>query len=139
MRSATFAFNDGGRRLSTRPKQRNDCTVRSLAIVTGLSYDLAFDVLKGAGRKNNGNFDLEKYLREHSKGSFKCQKQGRLLAPVRWKRISDFLAEHHNGRYIIATAKHVAAVVDGVMHDDMPTHHIQDRPVYSWMEYLQNG
>lgn len=137
MKPSTFAFNDGGRAKSSRPKQRNDCTVRSFAVLMGFTYDYAFETLKAAGRKNNGNFDLEKWLRKGPfKADFKCQKQARLIAPKRWKRISDFLAEHPEGRYIISTARHVAAVIDGVMHDDLPTHHIQDRPVYSWMEYL---
>lgn len=30
-----FKYSDGGRSESRRPKQRNDCTVRALAIVTG--------------------------------------------------------------------------------------------------------
>ena len=33
--TAPFRFNDGGRQHSKRPMQRNDCTVRAIAIVCG--------------------------------------------------------------------------------------------------------
>jgi hypothetical protein len=43
---APFAFNDGGRQNSKRPRQKNDCTVRAIAIVCAIAYDSAYDLLK---------------------------------------------------------------------------------------------
>jgi hypothetical protein len=36
---------DGDRQRSKRPRQRNDCTVRAIAIACALSYDSAYDLL----------------------------------------------------------------------------------------------
>lgn len=41
---------DAGRSASRRPRQKNDCTVRALALARGLTYDEAYDTLKAAGR-----------------------------------------------------------------------------------------
>jgi hypothetical protein len=49
--SAPFSFNDGGRQLSKRPRQRNDCTVRAVAIACDFSYDSAYDLLEGQWQK----------------------------------------------------------------------------------------
>ena len=48
---APFRLNDGGRQHSKRPRRRNDCTVRAIAIVCALSYDSAYELLKANGRK----------------------------------------------------------------------------------------
>lgn len=150
----TFNYNDAGRSKSKRPKQRADCTVRALAICTGLSYDDAFDILKEGGRKNGCGFDLEKYLRRTPVRKpyrplylvphtdllvgdtlyyFQAHKIGREPGAKRLYRISDFVKDHRQGQLIAATAKHIFAVVNGVVQDDVPTHYQQDRPVYAWL------
>lgn len=43
--------SDAGRYGSRRPRQKNDCTVRALALAMGLPYDEAYDRLKEAGRR----------------------------------------------------------------------------------------
>ena len=45
-----YQFNDGGRSQSKRPKQKNDCTVRALAVSAQMSYDDAYTILKKYGR-----------------------------------------------------------------------------------------
>lgn len=49
--TAPFRLNDGGRQHSKRPRQRNDCTVRAVAIASSIPYDSAYDLLKANGRK----------------------------------------------------------------------------------------
>ncbi len=57
-----WVCTDGGRASSSRPRQRNDCTVRALAIAGGLSYDDAYDLLKEAGRKCSRGFQFSAWL-----------------------------------------------------------------------------
>lgn len=49
----TFIKSDGGRSLSLRPKQRNDCTVKAAAIACQVSYDEAYEAIKKLGRECN--------------------------------------------------------------------------------------
>src|SRR5262245_5578311 len=59
-----FKVNDGGRSVSKRPQQMNDCTVIAVALAFKRSYDNAYDLLKELGRKSNQGFNLEEPLNE---------------------------------------------------------------------------
>jgi len=43
---------------SKRPRQRNDCTVRAIAIACDFSYDSAYDLLKANGRRSSRGIRL---------------------------------------------------------------------------------
>ncbi|KKN24343.1 hypothetical protein LCGC14_0895700 [marine sediment metagenome] len=56
-----FCKSDAGRSQSKRPKQKNDCAVRSLSLVASVSYDTAYDYIAYLGRKcSNGDHHLQK-------------------------------------------------------------------------------
>jgi hypothetical protein len=55
-RPVYFVFDDGGRSQSKRPKQKNDCTVRALAIACEITYDEAYEMLAAAGRSCSRGF-----------------------------------------------------------------------------------
>lgn len=110
-----FRQTDGGRALSRRPRQTKDCTVRALALARGLSYDEAYDLLMAAGRGCSRGFHLGDWLKVQSwakKTSFQAIKGQKRMNPVR------FCAEHPTGTFICKAAKHVFAVIDGVLLDD---------------------
>ena len=113
-----FRLDDGGRSTSRRPKQRNDCTVRAIAIAESLEYDRAYDELKDAGRKCATGFHFSVWANQQperfEKLSFPAVKgQPRM-------NVERFCRQFTQGRYIIKTAKHVMAVKDGVVHDVDP-------------------
>lgn len=117
-----FRFTDGGRNFSQRPRERNDCTVKSLALVTGVSYDEAYDFLANAGRAANCGFDYwNRFLdrqtkifdRRVVKHSFPAVKGGKRM------RLDRFLYEFPNGNYILTFADHVAPVIDGIVWDEV--------------------
>ena len=113
-----FAPTDAGRAQSRRAKQRNDCTVRALATVQGLGYDEAYDLLAGAGRKCGRGFHLVDFLTGQEwteKLSFPAQ-AGRPRM-----NLATFCQEYPQGRYICRVAKHVIAVIDGVVYDEQPS------------------
>jgi len=143
----SFKLDDAGRSKSSRPKQTRDCTVRALARVCSFSYDQAYDVLAGAGRKCSAGFDIEDwgrsntlvdgagdwiYWQMHKMGFHKGERYGIPKATKRY-RLHDFLKDNPKGRFIVATACHVLAVVNGVAYDDLPWHYLENRPVYAWM------
>ncbi|MBK1671093.1 hypothetical protein CKO28_24095 [Rhodovibrio sodomensis] len=126
---APFRAEDGGRSTSKRPRQRNDCTVRALAVATGVSYDAAYDELKAAGRKASRKFRFREWASKSRLGgcafaweAFPAVKGQKRMNPER------FCRERPHGTYILKTAKHVFAVVDGVVIDEEPVR--ADRCVY---------
>lgn len=111
-----FVADDGGRSASKRPKQRNDCVVRAIAIASERPYDEVYDELAAAGR-------------QCGRGTAKNVWQ--VLLSDRGERIAfpavagqarmkpaEFCRRFPSGRWVIQMAGHVAAVVDGVVHDD---------------------
>ena len=120
-----WVSHDAGRANSSRPRQRNDCTVRALAIARSMSYDDAYDLLKDAGRKCSRGFHFGDWVEAQpwaKKISFPAIKGQRRMNPAR------FVVDFPEGRYILRVAKHVFAVVDGVAYDTFEN--APDRCVY---------
>lgn len=118
--SYPWAANDAGRSNSRRSKQKNDCTVRALAMVRGMAYDDAYDLLAAAGRKCSKGFQFTNWINEQSwaaRIAFPAVKGQPRMNPA------TFVQRFPQGRYICQVAKHVFAVIDGVIYD---TH--QNRP-----------
>jgi len=140
-----FVEDHGGKEFSRRPRQSNDCTVIALAIVTGWEYDRAYDLLKAAGRKSGQGFHLGQLLRrvmlagrlgQSAKGfegwfvtihTFNAIKGQPRMRP------GTFISQYPYGRFILRTAGHVFAVVDGVARGAWQEH--DARCVYSAYEF----
>lgn len=144
-----FIKDDAGRSKSKRPHQRADCSVRTIARLFNISYDSAYDRLADAGRKCGRGFDIEAWGRKTTvfihRGAFETHTYFRLqkmpytkdhhaVGQAKRYRIVDFLKDHPKGHFAVLTAKHVFAVVNGVIYDDIPWHFLENRPVYAWME-----
>lgn len=125
-----FEPNDGGRSKSLRPKEQRDCTVRCVAIAFGMTYDLAYDILAAAGRRENKGLAFRKWLGKRKTfnrfritwESFPAEKGQRRMNPV------TFAKTFKRGRFICRTAKHVYAVLDGVVQDTHPEY--DERCIY---------
>lgn len=123
--SVYFRATDAGRSESQRPRQRNDCTVRALALAKGISYDDAYDLLATGGRKCARGFHFGAWAKSQPDlkwRAFPAVKGETRMNPAK------FCEQYSTGRWIIRTAKHVCAVVDGVVLDtDSPR---PDRCIY---------
>ncbi len=106
-------LDDGGRNLSLRPMQQFDCTVRALAIVMNVKYDICYDVLKTAGRKSHEGFDLASFLSRM--GVFYGWSAKRVK--IRRLTLAKLFASRPKGRLIAETSDHVIAILDGKAHD----------------------
>lgn len=116
--SYRFQKHDGGRSVSRRPKQQNDCTVRALAVATGMPYDDAYDILKEAGRQSSRKFKMPEWMSKQplaalrfEKMTFPSVKGQPRMNPVR------FCSQFPYGTFIVRTAKHVFVIRDGVAID----------------------
>lgn len=126
MVSVAFQQTDAGRAKSRRPRQKNDCTVRALALARSLHYDAAYDDLKKAGRGCSERFDMARWLNGQEwakKLPFPAVKGQPRMNPA------EFCRRYLSGTYICRSAKHVFAVIDGVVMDDSPVR--ADRCIYT--------
>lgn len=133
-----FHATDAGRSLSKRPKQRNDCVVRALALAVDCPYDEAYDFCaKILDRKCGQGTYSKKLLKVEFRGyrfswkAFQAVKDMQRMTPV------TFAISHPTGRFILKLAKHVVACVDGVVMDitdDQGSMGLQNRCVYGAYE-----
>ena len=115
----SFISNDGGRSLSKRPNESRDCSVRALAIATNSDYDAIYDLLHSYGRKKNTGFKFRSFIEKIKfvNGysfvwiSFPARKGEKRMT------ISNFCENFNSGTYIVRTARHVIAIIDGVVND----------------------
>lgn len=120
---------DRGRSTSRRSRQRNDCTVRALAIACSLSYDDAYDLLKAAGRLSSRRFQIAPWLDRQEWATrirFPAVKGQQRMNPAL------FVRQFPQGRFICKAAKHVLVVIDGAVFD--ATENRPDRCIYTAWE-----
>ena len=120
-----FQISDAGRSLSKRPKQKNDCTVRALSLVLDLSYDNVYEFLASEGGICSNGFKLKDFLANEDvhpqiQSLTNFQVQWRAFQAVKGKpRMNppQFVQDFPQGRFILKTAGHVFAVIDGTTFD----------------------
>lgn len=136
--SATFMATDAGRSQSRRPRQKNDCTVRALALTTGADYDATYDALAEAGRRCSQGFDFRTWAKDGVHNGFRFV--WRPFPARRWAwRMNPvtFAMSHPRGRYILRVSKHVFACIDGMLMDTAPVETM--RCVYGAWEVVPVG
>lgn len=128
---ARLIKSDGGRSLSGFLHERNDCTVRALAVLTEAGYERAHNALAVAGRKDcdgfrfgdwryRGRIPMGLLANGGRKGHIIPIYSGEVARIVRqagartFARVSAVL---NTGKWIFESTDHVAAVVDGQIYD----------------------
>jgi len=128
---ATLVKTDGGRQSSGYTCENKDCTVRSFALAANVPYDVAHDVARRSGRKNNKGWWPAKILTEAQKaglvefvevpvGAQNIQRYNRLygfITKIKYPTVTDIARRYRTGRYIISTRSHATALIDGVIYD----------------------
>lgn len=111
-------FNDGGRAASHHPKQQRDCVVRAVAIVIGENYDVTHDKFAVLGRETGKATPKKLWQLEFNR--LWVKKSFQAIAGEKRMTIDSFTDQHKTGRWVIQTAGHVLAVIDGVANDRCP-------------------
>lgn len=106
-----YIKTDAGRSKSSYPNEDKDCSVRTLSVALGLSYDKSHEIMRLWGRKNK-----------------KCAYRFRLFCSKRLRRsvnvfdshmsMKKFLKNNPTGTFIVHVANHALCVKDGVVYDD---------------------
>ncbi len=94
--------------------ERNDCTVRALAISTGKPYEEAYSILQNFGRKPNKGTNIRKFF-----------KNNKIVLGYWFKKLSfrkqitlnKFIKKYPEGTYYVRITRHVFVVKDGVAID----------------------
>jgi hypothetical protein len=109
-----FSLTDAGR----YSWERNDCSVRSMAVATGRSYEDCHAALKAAGRQDLAGCRAA-VLSQALGLPFQItgrEAQGRGCPDTR-PTAARFIREHASGIYIVFVTGHFFAVVNGVQMD----------------------
>lgn len=153
-----FIYNDGGKSVDGFDYTSYDCVSRAIAIATGKSYwevwgqlhslnlkyaqmhndELARDIRKGNGTKSSSP--------DHcvSESIFKPYLQSLGWAWVQTKFGGKPFKAHLNkkelpaGRLIVIVAKHMTAVIDGVLYDTYDCSNGGTRCVYGYYQKTKN-
>jgi len=134
-----FIKTCGGKSEAEDKKYRTGCTIRALAVGCEISYDQAAAILKEEAmlNKKGGSYfyllaDGMEYRDEAVNGyKFKWRAFPAVKGQTRMNP-AKFCAEFKQGRFIARTAKHVFAVIDGVVHDSWEQR--PDRCIYGVWE-----
>lgn len=115
--------------------EANDCAVKAIAIVCGVSYEEAYKTCKALGRKDRRGTHthiIEKAVKYFGKKYETVDSKARFFTPMRvlfnWtptrmtvNQITKFNTLWQNGTFLVYTKSHVFAVKDGEAHDWMRT------------------
>jgi len=94
--------------------ERNDCTVRALAIAAVIPYVTAWQIANEAGRRTGRAFNIER-LMEKAKDVLGLNfNKITLLPPL---QIEDFITQYPSGRYIVCTKWHTCVISDSIVYD----------------------
>jgi hypothetical protein len=143
IKRAAFIFNDGGRAASGYKGMTGDCVVRAIAIATEQPYQVVYDALKELAKSER----ITKRQQTKSSvrnGTRRSTVKRYMNALSGWKWVScmsigsgckvhlraDELPT--TGRLVLSLSKHMAAWVDGQLHDTYDCSRDGTRCVYGY-------
>ncbi len=142
-----FKYNDGGRKEAGYKGEASDCVTRSIAIVTGKSYQQVYDELNKLSEFEK--LSKKKKKRSSSnKGVYKVTYKKYLLElGMKWvplmaigKGCTTHLKaeELPKGRLLVSVSKHLTAVLNGVINDTHDCSREGTRCVYGYFTFDKN-
>jgi hypothetical protein len=94
--------------------ERNDCTVRALAISTESSYHDAYMILHNFGRRPNKGTNIRKFFKNNRTVLNRAFKKLRFRKQI---TLNKFAKKYPIGTYYVRISRHVFVVKDGVAID----------------------
>jgi len=143
-----FKHDDGGRAdAGYHGKSAGDCVTRSIAIATGLPYQVVYDALNTAAKRERRG-TRKRGISSARTGVYRQTFQ-RYLAELGWRwtptmQIGSGCTVHladgelPMGRLIVSVSKHLTAVIDGVIHDTADPQRGGGRCVYGYWTAPRN-
>jgi len=106
--------------------QRRDCTTRATAKAFNMSYEEAEILMQKHGKRPNFGFPYDDFIytefesAKHTTGTLYGRFFVRRINYMKTKRsmtAATFAKRHQKGTYILLSANHVAALIDGIIYD----------------------
>lgn len=141
-----FQFNDGGRKDAGYKGTTNDCVVRAISIVTGISYQTVYDEINVMCEKFNRRKRKRLYQKASSReGVFrKIYHKYLLMHGMQWSACTTIGSgckvhlkedELPDGKIICRLSRHLTAVIDKTIHDLHDCSRYGTRQVYGYYFY----
>lgn len=141
-------YNDGGRAEAGYKGYVNDCTCRSIAIATGLSYKEVYDGLNQLAKKERSG--KRKKTRSSARNGVHRPTIKKYMESIGWQWVAytKFGAgctvhlvkdELPAGPLVVSVSKHMTAVIDGVIYDIWDPQRDPPRQVYGVFMPPQEG
>lgn len=136
-----FVKNDGGRSAAGYQGSTGDCVTRAIAIATGKPYQEVYDALNELGKSERTGF--RKRGKSNARTGVYKQAYRQYLESIGWRwtptmqigqgcKVHLKADELPSGRLIVSLSKHLAAVIDGVIHDTGDPSRNETRCVYGY-------
>lgn len=141
-----FIHDDGGRAAAGFKGQTGDCVTRAIAIATGKPYREVYDALNVLAQKERRG--SRKRGKSSSRTGVYKQTYHNYLMSLGWKwtpimgfgtgcKVHLRSDELPAGRLIVSLSRHLAAVIDGVLHDLSDCSRDGTRCVYGYFSQEQ--
>lgn len=135
-----FVVDDGGRAAAGFRGETSDCVTRAIAIATGLPYGMVYDAVNAAAVRERPR---QGRSRSRARTGVSKATTRRLMLSLAWVwtptmaigsgcRVHVRADELPAGRLVLQLSRHVAAVVDGVLHDTFDCSRDGTRCVYGY-------
>jgi hypothetical protein len=124
-------YDDGGRAAAGFKGEARDCVARAIAIATGKPYREVYDALNAWIKRYRPRCNKHTSGREGARTGVRKRIRHAYLTALSWRwtptmRVGSGCRVHLRadelppGRLLVATSKHLVAVIDGVIHDTYP-------------------
>jgi len=130
----SFIYDDGGRKDAGYKGSTNDCVVRAISIISGLSYKEVYNDINHLAKQSKSNSSARNDV---SKKIFHSYLYSLGFKWVPLMGIGTGCKVHLNekelpkGKLICRCSKHLVAVIDGVIHD---TYNPNEKVSYCWKQ-----
>lgn len=132
-----FVFNDGGRAAAGFKGEASDCVTRAIAIATGMPYQEVYNLMNKRVKQTGRSLSTRGARNGVPKDLT------RIMAELGWRWVPTMMVgrgttvhlrkeELPSGTIIVKLSKHVAAVIDGVVHDTHDCSRDGSRCVYGY-------
>jgi hypothetical protein len=136
-----FIEDDGGRRKAGYKGKADDCVVRAIAIATKIPYKEVYRGINTVAKRENAN--SRRRYRSNARTGVYRDTYTKYLSSLGWKwtptmgigsgcKVHLHPDELPSGRLVLSLSKHMAAFIDGVLHDAEDTSRGGRRCVYGY-------
>lgn len=147
--TASWVYDDGGRKAAGYKGETGDCGVRAIAEATGMDYQKVYDLVVAYGVKERTRISKrtgKPRPKSHPRTGIFKPTMRKIMADLGWvwhptMEIGSGCTVHlradelPTGRIVCAVSKHYVAVIDGVVHDTYEDDRGGTRCVYGyWTE-----